>query len=1317
MGKPGAKKMDQIVSATPGDVHITIPPAGPPVPVPHPCTSIIKDKVAEKVKVMGQPGAVKGSISKHSPPHFPMGPYTFQKPPTNKGEIFTASSNVLYEGKEAAMLGDTAKMCADPVDAPVGKVIGTAATVLIGGGGKGGGEAGEKTADDALKAVAAKMHAWIEANIACTAAREQAHRAVCSATGHPVDVATGKLFTRNVDFVLPGRIPISFMRNYSSARRDRGIFGHSWRHSYERQLIIQNEFIAHRDENGRFLAFPPLRIGESAINEFTHQRLECRSDGYLLHGPNNMVEFFRFSGEPKKTATVSFVSYIEDFYGNRVRFGYEGDRLVRITDTVGRVLVLDYNDRGLVCALRFLSDGRSESGLIVRRYAYSNDDDLIEWVDEAGHTYRFEYEQHLLTVETDRCGFSFYFAYDAEGWCQHTWGNNGLLQRRLEYDIEKQRTRVIDSDGLTKMYEWNDCGVVERETDHWGNTRSFEYDAALRLVRMEDQVGNVWSKTFDEVGRLIASEDPEGGATEYKYDEMGRVVLHLDALGGVWRYEYSANCLLTTIVNPVGDRRIEHRLANGDLVRIVEADRRETLVQYDFHGNLERITTADGLQISRSYSHRGQLESDSDQLGPRLRIQYDQRGCPTLVWDRHRGERRFRYDKERRIISVVEVNGRTIDYEYGQFDRIVRSVSNPVELFNGTTEHLERQFTYDHENRLVAYTTRGGESIRINYDGHERPMEISYPDGRVQRYERDARGFVVALRENGDLVFEQKLDFMGRVMRRTTGDGEMHTFEYDSKGNLLSAESDGVAGVSCAFVYDKLGRIGQEEGPSGLLCFTSNASLDRYTRSWNDDLELLMRWARGPEGTRQTIARREQDDIELDYDQRARLTRILFPSGERHEMGYEGLNLPSLRTCIPPNGRRVLEKFAYDDQGWLTGHWKEEHCSERYLRDGHNRLVGVVNERHGREQHRTFGFDQHGNRVHTSDLQGASQSCQYDPGHRIKMCGRIRLDHDHRGRVIEISDPELGTTRFNWDSLGQMKSAVLPSGEIVKMRYDAFGRRVQKTSRRGTTYFAWDGERLAHEVRPDGEERHYLYEGTSHRPLACYIRRPGGDWRMHAFTLDLRGAPIRLTGPDGEVVWQQNLDPWGEPTEPGTYFDQPLAMPGQYRDVETDLHYNIMRYYFPKAGSYLTPDPIGFAGGDDSYTYVQDPVCWMDPLGLSGDDYVTVYHGTTDDPSELRDQGFEKGRGTVFVSRDRAAAEDAVKNHPDRTGRGGVVESRVPRADFERVMAPTERPYAGFFNDRKGGYSLMDSNGRPTSTEIPLRTDEAIQLFNDNIVR
>jgi RHS repeat-associated protein len=92
--------------------------------------------------------------------------------------------------------------------------------------------------------------------------------------------------------------------------------------------------------------------------------------------------------------------------------------------------------------------------------------------------------------------------------------------------------------------------------------------------------------------------------------------------------------------------------------------------------------------------------------------------------------------------------------------------------------------------------------------------------------------------------------------------------------------------------------------------------------------------------------------------------------------------------------------------------------------------------------------------------------------------------------------------------------------------------------------------------------------------------------------------PAEITDEHGATVWVGDFDEWGLPLSSQDYKGAILGLPGQYWDSHIQLYYNHYRYYSPRDGQFLSPDPIGFLGGLNEYRFGPNPISWVDPLGL-----------------------------------------------------------------------------------------------------------------------
>jgi len=98
---------------------------------------------------------------------------------------------------------------------------------------------------------------------------------------------------------------------------------------------------------------------------------------------------------------------------------------------------------------------------------------------------------------------------------------------------------------------------------------------------------------------------------------------------------------------------------------------------------------------------------------------------------------------------------------------------------------------------------------------------------------------------------------------------------------------------------------------------------------------------------------------------------------------------------------------------------------------------------------------------------------------------------------------------------------------------------------------------------------------------------------------DHLGTPRVMTGKNQQVVWQADYTPFGDANITTETITNNLRFPGQYYDEETGLHYNYFRDYDPTTGRYIESDPIGVAGGLNTYGYVlQNPLNNYDLYGL-----------------------------------------------------------------------------------------------------------------------
>jgi RHS repeat-associated protein len=235
----------------------------------------------------------------------------------------------------------------------------------------------------------------------------------------------------------------------------------------------------------------------------------------------------------------------------------------------------------------------------------------------------------------------------------------------------------------------------------------------------------------------------------------------------------------------------------------------------------------------------------------------------------------------------------------------------------------------------------------------------------------------------------------------------------------------------------------------------------------------------------------------------------------------------------------------------------------------------------------SYTYDAVGNRLSTLN----SSPWTYDDRNELLSLPNTTLTYDPNGNMATRLDSS-GSWSYVFDVEDRLIQVFKNSAEVSRFAYDPLGRRVEKVAGTVTRSYVYDRENILRETSSSGPVLTYLHGPGIDEPLAS---EDNGGVRTYLHP-DGLGSIVKTTNASGAAGSTFKYNAFGV-IETGT---PSYAYTGREWDAEAGLYYYRARYYDPKNGRFLSEDPIGFAGGENFYVYVDNnPVLFTDPFGLT----------------------------------------------------------------------------------------------------------------------
>ncbi|WP_242628915.1 RHS repeat-associated core domain-containing protein [Xanthomonas oryzae] len=887
----------------------------------------------------------------------------------------------------------------------------------------------------------------------------------------PVDIRDGSVSVLHEDFAIPGRLPLTWTRRYSSAQAEQaGVCGHGWQTPGDIRLEIEADGVVLFHDGRGAAVFPQLPDATtSEVREFVDGARLSREGADLLVRSKDGTRY-RFNDLPAAGVAVLPrarslpIVQVEDACGNHWRFERRDGHLVRIVESgadgvQGRFIEVEAR-HGRIDRLQLHDPATGLTHPLVA-YRYT-DGDLVAAEDALGAPRRFVYRQHRMLQHTDRVGLSFYYDYDRQWRVVHSWGDGGLYDYRFAYDDLLRETAVTDSLGHVSLVKFDENRLPLCEIDPMDGVTVFEYDAVGRTVAVTDPEGLCTRFDYDARGNLRTLTRPDGSTLSQTFDDDDRLIAVADPDGHAWQQRHDARGLLVEQTDPLGATAQYVYDDHGQLRAHTNARGATTRLEYDRYGLLAALIDALGHRSAFAHDALGRLRSQHDPLGHASTYEYDAKGRLVRLRSPGGGEVQCEYDAEDQLVRYVDEAGAQTRLQYvgiGQIGKRLQADGHTVE------------YRYDSEEQLVAVINQRGERYELKRDALGRIVEEVDYWGQARRYDYDASGRLTATDDPLGQRIAYATDQLGRIVRKTLADvrqpGQQlqEHFVYDRRGQLIELRNPQ---RSATRRFDALGQLLEEVQDGFRVGYGYDAVGNRVLR----ETSAGNRVAFGYDLRDQVVSVAINDDapILIERDALGRATREQLSAQVERRFAYDGRSLLTAQAVLKDAVPLFETQYDYDRAGNLTHRRDSVQGVDEYRYDAIGRLLQHTDPK-GRIER--FFNDPAGDRLATRVQQvqlrkvvGGDDEQQVQWTREGTYDG-VHYVFDRAGDLVRKGSPhgpEPDDLELRWDANHRLAES-RKAGQTTHYGYDPLGRRVFKRNPTHTTWFYWDGDALLGEVK------------------------------------------------------------------------------------------------------------------------------------------------------------------------------------------------------------------------------------------------------------